>query len=189
MIRSLRSTWALFKLEEGSPLGAHIAFIATPFIIAFGVMIMLTSFVPIPISVILGVIVFVIVAYLMGWNTSEENDLIERRMALKDSDILFPTDEPQSYLGPKRWISLGRVDPDTFLEAVIPRDPELKNYNYNDLRSMVEYTYMADTFSARNSKPAIRYVTSNTKGAYPVTHLKAPYDYFVEQDSGVDYES
>lgn len=180
MIKSIKNTWALFAVEDNA-IGAHLTMIATPLILSFGVTLVLLNFIPFIPAIIIGLLTLIAVAYLMGWNNQDENDLIARRLANTDTSHIYPGEFPHQYLGPKRWIALGRADPDVFLKAILERDPHLRTLPYGDLRKTVEYTYMADTFSARNSSPAIRYVPAFTKGAYPVTHLKPPYDYFVDE--------
>lgn len=181
MFKSMKRTWQLFSLEEGNPIGAHLTMIATPLILAFGFALILANFVNIVTSIVAAILVFCLVVYLMGWNNKDENDMIERRLNNVDTSHIYPSLTPHQYVGPKRWIALGRADRDEFLSKVLRKDPFLKNIPYNELKSQVEYAYMADTFSMRNASPAIKYVSENTKGAYPVTHLKVPYDYFIEK--------
>lgn len=189
MFKSMKHTWQLFNLEDGNPLGVHLSMIITPFALAIGVALVLSNFINILISVIFGIVTFFTVAYIMGWNNDKENELIERRLATANQCLTYPGQVPHQYFGPKRWIALGKINPDNFLEAVMERDPELRKMPYSEMRKSVEYVYMADTFSPRNQSPAIKYVHSSFPGAYPVTHLKAPYDYFVEQKEGLEDES
>lgn len=189
MLKSMKHTWQLFNLEDGNAFGVHLTMIVTPFALAIGVALVLSNFISIIISILFGIATFVAVAYIMGWNNEKENELIERRLATANTSLVYPGQFPYQYVGPKRWIALGRINPDSFLKAVVERDPELSKVPYGDLRQSVEYVYMADTFSPRNQSPAIKYVHSNFPGAYPVTHLKAPYDYFVESKEGVEDES
>ena len=181
MFKSMKHTWQLFSLEDSNPMGVHLTMIATPLILAFGFALILANFVNIVTSIIAAILVFCLVVYLMGWNNKDENDMIERRLNNVDTSHIYPSLTPHQYVGPKRWIALGRADRDEFLSVVLRKDPFLKNIPYNELKSQVEYAYMADTFSMRNASPAIKYVSENTKGAYPVTHLKVPYDYFIEK--------
>lgn len=182
MFKSIKHTWELFNIDDQNPVGAHVTMIATPFILSFGLVLVLVKFFPLFVCILLGIVAFCAVCYSMGWNNRRENELIARRLDKNlNATHIFPGETPHQYTGPRRWIALGRISPEEFISAVIPRDPALKRYSREDLLGMVEYTYMADTFSPRNSSPAIKYVPANTKGAYPVTHLKAPYDYFVEE--------
>lgn len=183
MFNSIKHTWELFSLDEKNPTGDHIVMIATPFILSFGATLVLLKFIPLIASVILGIALFITVSYVMGWNDRYENEMIARRKANTDTSHLYPGEMPRQYVGPKRWIALGRVHPDDFLEAVISRDPDFSKLSRDELRNSIEYAYMADTFSARNSSPALKYVSPTTKGAYPVTHLKPPYDYYVDKKS------
>ena len=185
MFKSMKRTWQLFSLEDSNPIGVHLTMIATPLILAFGFALILANFVNIVVCVVAAIFVFFLVAYLMGWNNKDENDMIERRLNNVDTSHIYPTLTPHPYIGPKRWIALGRADRDEFLSQVLRKDPILKKVPYSELKSRVEYAYMADTYSTRNSSPAIKYVSEHTKGAYPVTHLKEPFDYFIEKKLAV----
>lgn len=178
MIKSLKLTWNLLSLDSKHPFSSHVSMVAAPLIIAVGVVIFANSFLHIILALVLGALAFISVIYVMSWTTGREQEMIERRL---DTTHLYPAHVPNYYEGAGKWIAFGHMDKKEFAKKVRKADPKLKYLDDKQLIAMVSHSYMIDAYSTRNSTPALKYASSKTKGAYPVTHIKMPYDYYVQE--------
>lgn len=178
MIKSLKQTWNLLSLDSKHPASSHASMVAAPLVIAVGVVIFVNSFLNIIIALVFGALAFISVVYAMGWSTRKEQEMIERRL---DTKHLYPAHTPNYYEGAGKWIAFGHMNKKEFAKKVRQADPKLKYLDDKQLIAMVSHAYMIDAYSTRNSTPALKYASPRTKGAYPVTHIKMPYDYYVQE--------
>lgn len=197
--KSLRTSWWIFAASKEPPrsvLFSRITLVISPFLVGLGIGITLHHFIPLIPAILIGMVIFLLIAFVMIQSTPEverrvesyldEENYIDTRKEYHPSALLLPTTEvkPVFYHGVGEWMAVGHVPLKEFINTIQTLDQFVDALEYHQLEELVEYNYAVNTYSPRRRIPVLKLTDQTTPEAYPVTRLRAPYDKYVSETQG-----
>lgn len=191
LIERIIDTWNLLGVGASSKLDAFFQkaiFLLTPLICALGIFLAMAYSGSTVTGLFIAFFVFVVIILLTTSNTEQAKAYVrEETPSFYEPSSTTPTTHPHPlsprfYEGAGEWMVDSHVPSNDFLDAILPNDPNLRSVPNHILRKSVQYNHAINVYSPNSSQEAIKIVPPNTPSSFPITRLKASYDYRYSTD-------